>query len=145
MKIVTDKRATQQILICMNRMYRNKNSVNKLLAELVSFFSHGSIIKRASKFMSGAPAEYFIVNKLHSPFWATTFNIPSRVIFFQDDTLIGTNFGALRFVPDWLRASNPKRKRIFDPYGHPYIKKRNRKFFLDLHLHSCRSARAVFG
>lgn len=134
MKIVTDQRATQQILICMNRVLKNKNSVNKLLSEVISLFSHGSIIQRASKFESRCPSEYFIVDRLHSPFWATTFNLPSRVVFYQDDPLIGTNFGSLRFTPDWRKASKTKRKRIFDPFGHPYIKKRNRKFFLERHL-----------
>ena len=130
MKIVTDRRATQQILICMNRVLQNKNSVNKLLAEVISVFSHGSIIKRGSKFEASFPSEYFIVNKLHSPFWTTTVNLPSRVAFFQDDTLIGTNFGTLRFTPDWSRPSRMLKKRIFDPYGNPFIKKRKRKFFL---------------
>ena len=129
-KMSTDKRATLQIRIAINRVLKNKNSINTTIAKLISQFSHRSVLRIASKFESVYPSEYYIISKVHSPFWATTVNMPSRVVFNQNEALRGTNFGTLSFAPDWNKASCFHKKKIFDPFGHPYIKKRHRKFHL---------------
>ncbi len=130
MRAVTDKRATLQIRIAINKILGNKNSVNTAIAKLISHFSHKTVLRIASKFECSFPSEYYVLSQVHSPFWATVVNMPSRVVFLQDEPLRGTNFGSLRFAPDWARASNFHKKRIFDPYGKPFIKKRHRKFYL---------------
>ena len=111
MRTVTDERATLQIRIAINKILKNKNSINTAIANLISHFSHRTVLRIASKFECPYPSEYYIVSKVHSPFWATTVNMPSRVVFSQSETMRGTNFGSLRFAPDWSRASDFHKKK----------------------------------
>ena len=127
---VTDKRATLQIRISMNKILKNKNSVNTRIAELISSYSHGSLVKTASHFTCDEPVSYYVIKELHSPFWATTVYLPSRLAITQTANNFGTNMGHLYFTPDWGRATGWQKKRIFDPFQKPYIKKRTKRFYL---------------
>ncbi len=127
---VTDKRATLQIRIAINKILGNKNSINTRVAEIISNYSHGSFVKHASYFTCRSPVSYYVVNKMHSPFWATTVHLPARLAISQLPQHHGSNIGELYFTPDWSAAIGFSRKRIFQPFTKPYIKKRQTRFYL---------------
>ena len=128
--MIVDKRATLQVRIAINRILKNKNSINTVLAKLITEFSHSTIVEKAFIFQACVPPRFYCIQKVHSPFWCTAVPMPSRISFYQSLDLVGTNFGRLHFIPDWIRAGNFGKKRLFDPFHHPYIKCRNKKFFL---------------
>ena len=127
---VTDKRATLQVRIVLNKWSGNKNSLNTQLAQIITEFSHATIVEKAQMFQCGSPLRYFCVHKVHSPFWVTAVPIPSRVAFYQPMVMQGTDFGRLHFIPDWYNAGYFQKKRLFDPWTTPFIKCRNRKYYL---------------
>ena len=130
---VYDKRATLQVRIAMNKILGNKNSINTEISKLITVFSHSTIIEKAFMFQSCFPPKYFCVAKVHSPFWVTCLQMPSRVAVYQSFNTYGTDFGRLHWVPDWRQCGLYEKKRLFDPFSMPYIKCRNRKFFLKKH------------
>ena len=128
--MIVDKRATLQVRIFMNKLFGNKNSVNKSLAALITSFSHSTVVQYGTVFQrtKGTP-EYYVIQKCHSPFWVTTVWMPSKV------QIAVHPFFPLRnicFVPDWHRSGHFQKKKIFDPYGLPYIKKRNARFYFQV-------------
>ena len=127
---ITDKRATLQIRICINKILGNKNSINTRVAEMISKFSHGSPVKDASYFTCRGPVSYYVVKKLHSPFLATTVHLPARLAIAQLEQHHGTNIGHLYYSPDWTAATGFSRKRIFQPFSNPFIKQRHKRFYL---------------
>ena len=133
--MVFDKRAALQIRIAFNKIVNNKNSINTLLANIICEFSHSSILEKAYLFQYGSPPKYLCVARVHSPFWVTCLSISSRVAFYQTVGTVGTNYGHLHWVPDWLHCSGYKKKRIFDPFSKPYIKCRNHRYVLKNHLY----------
>ena len=128
--LITDKRATLQLRIVLNKWSGNKNSINTTLAELITQFSHSTAVAKGCMFQCTNPLRYYCVNKVHSPFWVTAVPIPSRVAFYQTHAMQGTDFGRLHFVPDWLNAGYFQKKRLFDPFAVPFIKCRNKKYYL---------------
>ena len=117
-----DSRATNAIKICVNRIFKNKKSVNLDIAKTICSFSHASRVKYGSVFQSYS-YNFFIVNKIKSPFWVEITHIPPVSI-----TL--TDFGRYIMIPQWSRASCFHKKKVFDPFGHPYLKKRGIKYWL---------------
>jgi hypothetical protein len=128
--MIYDKRASLQIRIAINRILGNKNSFNTMIAHIISEFSHSTIIQKASMFQSGCPPQYLCVAQVHSPFWVTCLPMPGRIDFYQTEATANTNFGHLHWTPDWLRTGLYKKKRLFDPFGEPFIKCRNHHFLL---------------
>ena len=126
-----DKRAALQIRIVLNKIVGNKNSINTVLANIICEFSHSTIVKKAFMFETGNPPRYLCVSKVHSPFWVTCLPIESRVAFYQTPVNLGTNFGHLHFVPDWNLCGGYRKKRLFDPFGKPFIKCRDHRYFLN--------------
>ena len=131
--MVFDKRAALQIRIAMNRIVGNKNSINTEIANLICVYSHSSIVQKAFMFQCGSPPTYLCVSQVHSPFWITCLSMASRVAFYQTTQTIGTNFGHLHWVPDWQHCGQYLKKRLFDPFGEPFVKCRNRRYYLKNH------------
>ena len=127
---VIDKRVRLQVRIVLNKWSGNKQSINKQLAQIITQFSHSTVVEKSHMFQCNSPLRYFCVSKVHSPFWVTAVPIPSRVAFFQTHAMVGTDFGRLHFVPDWLHAGFFQKKRLFDPWTVPFIKCRNQKYYL---------------
>ena len=128
--MIFDKRAALQIRIALNKIMSNKNSINTQIANLVCEYSHGTIVEKAYMFQCGSPPRYFCIARIHSPFWVTCLSMPSRVAFYQTEGNVGTDFGHLHWVPDWLHCGRYQKKRLFDPFSKPYIKCRNHQYFL---------------
>ena len=128
--MIYDKRASLQIRIAINKILGNKNSINTTIAHMICEFSHSTTIKKASMFQSGCPPNYLCVAKVHSPFWVTCLPMPGRIGFYQTEANVNTNFGHLHWTPDWLRTGAYKKKRLFDPFGKPYIKCRDHRYLL---------------
>ena len=131
--MVFDKRAALQIRIALNRIVGNKNSINTEISNLICEYSHSTIVKKGFMFEHGSPPKYLCVARIHSPFWVTCLTMPSRVAFYQTALTVGTNFGHLHWRPDWMHCGAYRRKRLFDPYGKPFIKCRNRRYHLNNH------------
>jgi len=132
--MIVDKRATLQVRIFMNKLFGNKNSVNKSLAKLITSYSHSTVVQYGTVFQrtKGTP-EYYVIQKCHSPFWVTTAWMPSSIEYAVHPYWERyRSFGNLCFVPDWHRATQFEKKKIFDPYGLPYIKKRNARFYFQV-------------
>ena len=128
--MIYDKRASLQIRIAMNKIVGNKNSINTQIANMICEFSHSTLVKKARMFQFGSPPRYLCVAKVHSPFWVTCLSMPSRVAFYQTAQTVNTNFGHLHWVPDWLRCGIYRKKRLFDPFGTPFIKCRSQQYFI---------------
>ena len=129
MPLVCDKRATQQVKIYINKLLKNKHSLHKDIAKIITSFSHSSVIHRGSMFEKKRPPEYFIVGNVYSPFWVFAVHLPSIIQWSPVPYVINTIFGHLAYVPDWNRSSGFRRKKIFSPFDRPYIKKRNTKYY----------------
>ena len=127
---IFDKRAALQIRIAMNKILRNKNSINTEIANIICEYSHSTIVQKAFMFQYGSPPTFLCVSLVHSPFWITCLDMMGRVAFYQTIPDIGTDFGHLHWVPDWQHCGKYRKKRLFDPFGEPYVKCRNRRFYL---------------
>ena len=127
---VIDKRVRLQVRIVLNQWSGNKNSINTQFAQMITEFSHSTVVEKSQMFQCNSPLRYYCVSKVHSPFWVTAVQIPSRVAFYQSHAMVGTDFGRLHFVPDWLNAGYFQKKRLFDPWAVPFIKCRNQKYYL---------------
>ena len=125
---IYDKRSALQVRIAFNKIVGNKNSINTEISNLICQYSHSTVIERACMFQCGSPPTFMCVARVHSPFWVTCITMPSRVAFFQ--TPAGTNFGHLHWLPDWKHSGRHLRKRLFDPFGIPFLKCRNQRYHL---------------
>ena len=117
-----DNRATNAIKICINRIQKNKKSVNLDIAKCISSFSHSTILKYGAVFQN-YNYNFFIVNKIDSPFWVEITHVPPFLL----QTQIG--FSHFVYIPQWGRASVFHKKKVFDPFGKPYLKKRGIKYW----------------
>ena len=119
--MVVDLRATRAIKVCINKIFKNKNSLNLRVAELISEYSHASVLKRGAVFQYQNSA-FYIVNRVKSPFWVSITSIPPvRIVM--------APWGSLALVPSWKKASPFHMKKVFDPFGTPYLKKRRKKIY----------------
>ncbi len=122
--LITDKRAVLQIKIHLNKFTKNKNSVNKILSNLIAEYSHGTVLEYGSVFESFPGMNYYLINKLMSPFWVEVTHVPPRVDWIDV-------FRGIWYSPDFIRASGFHRKKVFRPFSkYPYIKKRKKKYML---------------
>ena len=129
--MIVDKRVTLQIRISINKLLANKNNINTEIAKIISEFSHSTVIKKACMFEYGSPPKFLCVAKVHSPFWVTVLSMNSRVAFYQTAGTIGTNFGHLHWIPDWNTCGRYLKKRLFDPFGKPFLKCRKQQYVLN--------------
>ena len=119
--MVVDTRATRAIKVCINKIFKNKNSLNLRIAQIISQYSHASILKRGCVFQYQNSA-FYIVNTVKSPFWVSITSIPPvRIVM--------APWGSLALVPSWKKASPFHMKRVFDAFGTPYLKRRDKKIY----------------
>lgn len=116
-----DKRATNSIKICINKLFKNKDSLNLDIAKCISSFSHATVIKYGSVFKTRS-ANFYIVNKVSSPFWV-------EIVWLPPVSFHSAGWGHFIMIPQWAKASCFHKKRVFDPFGTPYLKKRGTKYF----------------
>ena len=129
MRIVCDKRATQQVKIFINKLLKNKDSGNKTIAEIITEFSHSTVIRMGSMFEKNGPPAYYVIGKIYSPFWVRAVYLPSTVQWIPNPVILSTLMGHLTFIPDWNRATGFETKKIFSPFDRPYIKKRKKRYY----------------
>ena len=131
MPFMCDKRATQQVKIYVNKLFKNKNSQNKEIAKLITSYSHSTVLDIGSMFEKRGNPEYYVVSQVDSPFWVRAVHLPSTVQWIPDPHPLGfhTAIGHLSFIPDWNKAVRFSKKQIFSPFDRPYIKKRNKRFY----------------
>ena len=119
-----DKRATNAIKICINRCLKIKSSVHLDIAHLISLYSHASVLQWGSVF-EDQKCNFLIVQNINSPFWVRITHIPPIPYLL-------TSWGHI-CTPDWIRASDFHIKKVFDPFGSPYLKRRGHKYKLQNH------------
>jgi hypothetical protein len=131
MPFMCDRRATQQVKIYVNKLFKNKNSGNKEIAKLITSYSHSTVLDIGSMFEKRGNPEYYVVSQVDSPFWVRAVHLPSTVQWIPDPHPLGfhTAIGHLSFIPDWNKAVGFSKKKIFSPFDRPYIKKRNKRFY----------------
>ena len=122
--MTVDKRAVLAIKIQLNKITGNRNSGNLCIANLIAEFSHKSLLESGSRFES-KNCHFYIVKKTYSPFWAQVTFIPPTTSLFYDTQ----HPFAIWYRPNWPLASSFHKKKIFSQFHHPYIKKRNTKFY----------------
>ena len=121
-KPVIDKRATNAIKICINRLFKSKSAVHLQIAQLVSKFSHASIIQWGSIF-EDRRCNFIIVQHMKSPFFA-------RVTYVPPLHVLPMRIGRW-YAPDWKRASNFHVKKVYEPFSsNPYVMRRGKQFCL---------------
>jgi hypothetical protein len=122
--MIADTRAVLQIKIYLNKISKNKNSINKHVAEIIGEYSHGTVLEYGSVFECWPGMNYFLINKLFSPFWIEVTHVPPRVDWID-------MFHGVWYSPDFNRASGFHRKKVFRPFSkYPYIKKRKKRYML---------------
>ena len=122
-----DVRATNTIKICINKVLKNKDSVNLDIAKCVSSFSHATKITEGSVFTNSG-RNFYVVNKILSPFWV-------QIVLFPPITFHVGTWGVVA-TPHWSRGSRFHKKKVFDPFGFPYLKKRGRVYHFKKPLYS---------
>ncbi len=116
-----DSRATMAIKVSINKIFRNKNSVNLMIAKMIAEFSHATILKRGSIFQY-ANSGFYVVNSVKSPFFVSITRVPPM-------QLLMTTWGIV-YSPNWGKASPFYWKKVFDPFCHrPYLKQRDRRIY----------------
>jgi hypothetical protein len=116
-----DNRYSRAIKQSLNKAFDNKNTINKHIADLISRFSHSTLITPGA-YMLTSGLQYFVVQSLLSDHWVTGFYCPSQLQYFD---------GLFFHIPNIFRRSVTKRKKLFDPFSNePFVKLRNLKFFL---------------
>ena len=121
---VLDTRAVLQVKSCINKILRNKNSINKLIAKTIVEFSHTSVLRKGSILECWPRMNFYMVSNLLSPFWVEVRHMPPRVDWIDVQQ-------GLWYTPNFALAGPRHRKKIFEPFSnHPYIKKRTKHYML---------------
>ena len=122
--MTVDQRAVLAIKVHLNKSFKNRNSENLCIANVIAGFSHRSPLRCGSRFESDN-CYFYIVKKAYSPYWAqVTYILPTTSLFYD----INHPF-VVWYRPNWPKASSFHKKKIFSPFCDPYIKKRNTKFY----------------
>ena len=112
--MITDERATLQLRIWINKFLKNKDNFNTTLARLITEYSHSTTLTPNMYFLCGRRC--YVVEKLLSPFWCVAREMPMQLYFHSHRPF---------YLPDWRKAGDPEKKRIFSAFDNPYLKRRS--------------------
>jgi len=112
-------RYSRAIRQSMNKMFDNRSSVNRIIAELISEYSHTLTLHRGN-YLFGPSREYFIIKEILSQHWVTGFFCPPRIEFMPTNAVL--------YHPDFSRRTRIKKKRLFNPFGVMAIRCRKKTF-----------------
>ena len=125
--LTVDKRATLHLRISINKKLGSKNSVNTQVAQLITDYSHASILKVGDIFADKTPHWFMYVTKLLSPFFCEVVKVRSKIVYVSLDH--NPNIGRIVYQPVWSSVTVPFKKRIFEPFStNPYLKDRHMKY-----------------
>ena len=120
-RIYKDNRYRRAIKQALNKHFNNKSSENKNISQIISQFSHKTLLKPGTYLLTKA-LQYFVITSLLSNHWVTGYFCPCRLHLEND---------FFYYIPNIWRRTSLCRKKIFEPFSdNPYIKTRNTKFFV---------------
>ena len=119
-------RYSRAIRQSMNKMFDNRSSINRIIADIISEYSHTLTLHRGN-YLFGPCREYFIIKEVLSQHWVTGFFCPPRIEF--------VHFNSVLYHPDLSRRTRIRKKRLFDPFGVMAIKCRNKTFKREINEH----------
>jgi len=120
----------------VNKLFDNKNSENLHIGSVISDFSH-NVFFGSGDLLQSKKLLFFRITKVLSPHYVQGYFCLPRIIhdterkfrhldyFFSD-----VRRNPVMYEPDPYRSSLKYKKKVFDPFGSPYIKKRSQLFFL---------------
>jgi hypothetical protein len=119
-------RYSRAIRQSMNKIFDNRSSINRILADIIVSYSH-AIQLRSGNYLFGPSREYFIINEVLSHHWVTGFFCPPRIEFMPANLVL--------YHPDLSRRTRIRRKRLYDPFGRMAIRCRNKTFKREINEH----------
>ena len=120
--MIKDKRYRRAVKQSCNKLFDNKSAQNVFLADVISQFSHKSMITPGS-FLVSRDISFFIVNKVLSQHWILGQFTPC-VLDYRN--------GYFYYLPDLKRLRREQKKKVFEPFSAmPYVKQRSQKYFLE--------------
>ena len=102
-----------------------RSALNRQLSNLICAYSHSAPVRPGS-YLS-RDTGFFVVRRVLSPHWCEGFFCPAMVEY-------ATSIHGLPFmvrVPNASRRSDTEKKRIFNPFTTPCIRKRSQIFTLE--------------
>jgi hypothetical protein len=119
-------RYSRAIRQSMNKILDNRSSINRILADLIASYSHTLPLRRGN-YLFGPRREYFVINEVLSHHWVTGFFCPPRIEFFPANLVL--------YHPDLSRRTRIRKKRLYDPFGMPLVRCRNKTFKQEINEH----------
>ena len=111
------ERAIKQSL---NKITKNHNSINSIVARIITEYSHTSPIQPGSILLGHS--EYFIVKRVHSHHFVTGFFCPPKILLVRGEDIVT--------VPRLNHKSRLYKKRVFSCFKKPEIRLRLKTFNL---------------
>ena len=112
-------RYSRAIRQSINKLLENRSSLNRVLADLIVGYSHSLPLRRGN-YLYGPRREFFIIKDVLSHHWVTGFFCPPRIEFMPANLVL--------YHPDLSRRTRIRKKRLFDPFGIPMVRCRNKTF-----------------
>ena len=132
-----DLRATKAIKVCMNKLFGSKNACHLDIAAMITDFSHRSNLKREDRFES-SNNNFFVITKVLSPYFVSVLHIPPVRYMF-------TPTWQYMYCPNYKKMRSGIIKRVFDPFGEPYLKHRGKMFPLQGEFSHITKLRRYYG
>ena len=124
--MLTGCRYSRAIRQALNKRFDNRSSLNRTLADLISSYSHKTVIRRGN-YLYGPRREFFVIRDVLSQHWVTGFFCPPRIEFMPANIVL--------YHPDLSRRTRIRKKRLYDPFMKPSIRCRNKTFQSEINEH----------
>ena len=119
-------RYSRAIRQSMNKLFNNRSSINRILADLIAQYSHSLPLRRGN-YLFGPCREFFVIKEILSQHWVTGFFCPPRIEFMPANLVL--------YHPDLSRRTRIRKKRLFDPFGTMTVRCRNKTFKRTINEH----------
>ena len=123
----TGCRYTRAIKQAMNKLLQSRSAVHLPIADMIAEYSHKSLVTPGAYLLTRT-CYFFVVQKTRSPHWCTGFFCPPKI-----ELTDLANLGRF-YAPDFSRRGHICRKRIFQPFVKPHIRRRKMLFNLEVKL-----------
>ena len=118
-KMKSGCRYERAIKQAINKRFGNRNMFNKHLASIIAEYSHWTVLGPGSCLLT-TDREFFVITEMLSPHWCKGYFCPPRLEFVGNRGVV--------FMPNIFRKTATVKKTVFDPFGLPMVRKRNRNF-----------------
>ena len=120
-KDISDNRYRRVIKQCLNKIYKNKSSVNQSISKIIVSYSHKTLLEKG-RYLLCRHLQFFVINKVLSTHWISGFFCPSELQLAD---------GLFYYIPKFWHRSPHVVKKVFDPFTYqPFVKVRKKKYYL---------------